>query len=297
MRQRLSHLLGAAWTGLLTACASPPATLGEARPADEGEPAHIVYIVSNGWHTGIILDRRDLPPDVVPEAEDFPAALYLEFGWGDREYYPTPRPTVGMALAAALTPTPAVMHLAGLAQPPRRQYPLAELLAIPLTAPALDRLASGIAADFERPEGGRAETIAPGLYRDSLFYPAHGSFHLFNTCNTWTARQLAAAGLALSPSGVVTADELMKRLRALPGVTNMAVRHIDEGDPEVLLQGCHRRLHPHPQVGGQGAQGFVEQQDRRLRHQHACKRHPLPQATRQLVDSAVSEVGNLHALQ
>jgi hypothetical protein len=38
--------------------------------------------------------------------------------------------------------------------------------------------------------------------------------YLFNTCNTWTARMLRAGGVNLSPSGVVTADDLVARLRA-----------------------------------------------------------------------------------
>jgi Protein of unknown function (DUF2459) len=111
------------------------------------------------------------------------------------------------------------MHLVGLHQPPQQSYPEGEVLAIALTAAELDRMTAGIDADFERPLGGRATAIGPGLYPDSRFYRARGRFHLFNTCNTWTARKLAAAGLALSPNGVITAGDLMRRLRALPGVT------------------------------------------------------------------------------
>ena len=71
--------------------------------------------------------------------------------------------------------------------------------------------------ESERPRGGRAEPISRGLYLDSNFYKARGTFHLFNTCNTWTARMLRAGGVNLSPSGVITADELVARLRAAVG--------------------------------------------------------------------------------
>ncbi len=57
-----------------------------------------------------------------------------------------------------------------------------------MSAEALERLIAQIDNSFDRPEGGRGETVARGLYQDSWFYPAHGRFHLFNTCNTWTAR-------------------------------------------------------------------------------------------------------------
>jgi uncharacterized protein (TIGR02117 family) len=208
-------LLRIACAGWLAACAPVAAPIAP----EEGDAVHTVYVVSYGWHTGVVIPRSDLlPTGRVPEAADFPDAAFLEFGWGDREYYPSPRPTIGMALAALLKPTPAVMHLAGLSLPPQQTYPKAEVLALPLTATALHRLIAGIDATFKRPEGGRVEAITRGLYHDSYFYPAHGRFHLFNTCNTWTARMLEAAGLGLSSSGVITADDLMRRLRALPGV-------------------------------------------------------------------------------
>ncbi len=59
-------------------------------------------------------------------------------------------------------------------------------------------------------------------YPDSNFYDARGRFHLFNTCNTWTARTLRAGGVNLSPSGVITADELVVRLRAAIGSNELS---------------------------------------------------------------------------
>lgn len=220
MVRRLGRFAGLACAGWLAACAPNPQPL----LVDEGEPAHTIYVFSNGWHTSIVLSRDALAPGSIPEAADFPQAAFLEFGWGDREYYPSPRPTMGMALAAALTPTPAVMHLAGLPRPPQELYRKAEVLALRLSAEALGRLIARIDASFDRPQGGRAETVAQGLYQDSWFYAAHGRFHLFNTCNTWTARMLSAAGVGVSPSGVMTADDLMRRLRDLANVRQLTQR-------------------------------------------------------------------------
>ena len=175
-----------------------------------------IYVISNGWHTGLVLARGDVPAGRIPEIADFPDAAYLEFGWGDREYYPNPRKTLGMALGAALVPSPAVVHMAGLARPPSEAHPGMDVLAVPLADDGLARVVAALDASFERPAEGPARAIAPGLYGDSLFYPARGSFHLFNTCNTWVAEVLAGAGVAVSPAGVVTADDLMNRLRGLP---------------------------------------------------------------------------------
>jgi uncharacterized protein (TIGR02117 family) len=195
----------AAWLVACGSAALPPP------PNDPGPADRLAFVISNGWHTGIIVAREDVPPGRIPEADDVADARYLEFGWGDREYYPSPRPTVGMALAAALTPSPAVLHLAGHDAPPRASGDI-EVLAVPLTAAGLERLVARIDEAFDRPPGGRAASVAPGLYPDSRFYPAHGKFYLFNTCNTWIADKLAAAGIRL-PSGIITADDLMQPLR------------------------------------------------------------------------------------
>jgi uncharacterized protein (TIGR02117 family) len=195
-----------AWLAACAPVAAPPA------PLDRGPADHVIHVVSNGWHTGIVLAREDIPPGRIAEAADFLNARYLEFGWGDREYYPARRQTIGMALGAALTPSPAVIHLVGRGAPPQSTAPEVEVLAVPVTAAGLERLTAEIDAAFDRPPGGRAASVAPGFSRDSRFYPARGKFHLFNTCNTWIAEKLAAAGVPLS-TDVTTADALMRRLR------------------------------------------------------------------------------------
>ena len=119
-----------------------------------------------------------------------------------------------MTLSAALVPTPAVMHMAGLAAAPRDGSSSREVVAVPLTEAGFLNLVEALAAEFERPAAGRAVSVSRGLYPGSRFYNARGEFHLFNTCNTWTARMLRAAGVAVSPSGIVTADGLMARLGA-----------------------------------------------------------------------------------
>lgn len=172
-------------------------------------------MLNNGWHAGILLARPDIPAGLLPEAADFPTANWLEFGWGDRDYYPSARPTMGMALAAGLTPTSAVLHIAGRAALPEAAGKL-EILPLRVSEAGLHRLAERIDAAVERPAGtDRAASIAPGLYEASLFYPARGEFHLFNTCNSWVARKLAWAGLPVTESGVTMAEDLMVQLRPL----------------------------------------------------------------------------------
>ena len=78
-----------------------------------GPRTHLIHVASNGWHTAIIVPAPALvATKALPEAADFSGAAFLEFGWGDRTYYPAKEKTLNMALIAALVPTPAIMHMA-----------------------------------------------------------------------------------------------------------------------------------------------------------------------------------------
>ncbi len=203
--------------GILAACTvePPPSPRAQPAPSSSTGTAFTIAVTSNGWHSGVVLARADLPLHRIPEAGDYPAARFLEFGWGDAEYYPAKETTIGMALRAGLMPTPAVVHMAGLAVPPARRYPNAEVISLAVDAAGLGRLIDFIDASFDRGGRARAVSTGPGLYADSLFYPAVGRFHLFNTCNTWTARALAAAGFGVDEAGTIRAEDLMVQVRAL----------------------------------------------------------------------------------
>ncbi len=232
---RAAWFMGISALLLAVACQSAPvvSTPNEAAPAgqsgaseggaNEGAPSDggtsetqvAVYVTSNGWHSAIVVPRAALPPGVIPEAADFPDAPYLSLGWGDAEYFPEREPTVGMTIRAALQPTPAVLHMAGLPFHPRDVFPADDVVELKTSAQGFEALIAYLDATFDRDGQERVQASEPGLYRFSLFYPAKGEFHLFNTCNTWTARGLEAGGWPIRVSGTVTAEELMAQVRPL----------------------------------------------------------------------------------
>jgi uncharacterized protein (TIGR02117 family) len=207
-------VIAALWLGLLGACASvaPPPSATPAAVEREA-PRHVVHVISHGWHTGIVINRASLAESgLMPEVADFPEARYLEFGWGDRDFYMSADETLWITVKAALVPSSPVMHVAAVArvEPQGRSR---DAIGLTLSGRSFRQLVRAISASLDRPADGAAEPIAPGLGRDSRFYPARGRFHLLNTCNTWTATMLYAAGLPVSPKGVITAGTLMRRVR------------------------------------------------------------------------------------
>jgi hypothetical protein len=133
-------------------CAGTPPAV---RWLADDQPHRRVYLVSHGWHTGLVLERRDLPAGTLPEAADFPGASYLEIGWGDRAYYPAKDPGLWLMLAATLWPTPGVLHVVGFDESVVKYFPKSEVLEIRLGASEFDRLARHIDASFERTDRAR----------------------------------------------------------------------------------------------------------------------------------------------
>ena len=176
------------------------------------EAAHRIWVASNGWHSGIVLARADVPESVIPEIVDFPHARFFEFGWGDAEFYPAREAGAWLALRAAF-PGPAVVHVSGLPDHPARIWPQVKILPFAVDTQGLRRLLVFLRNSFDRAGAGRAAVTARGIYPFSLFYPATGRFHVFNNCNTWTAQALTAMGLGASLGGVNTADDLISRIR------------------------------------------------------------------------------------
>lgn len=199
------------------ACTSPTGTLHPDQPVLSGvegpeEKVRKVYVVSHGWHTGIVLKREDIPEAVWPEVRDFAGTDYLEVGWGDWVYYQSPEPTWGMALKAVFWSTRSVLHVAGFNGPVEKYFFASEIVEIALSERAFRELCQFVSRTHLRVGPGESMETGPGLYAKSRFYAAQGKFHIFRNCNTWVAEALRAAGLPVKPSYAMTAGAVMAQI-------------------------------------------------------------------------------------
>ena len=161
-----------------------------------------VYLLDNGVHTDLALPLSNAVFDwttVIDPADArqlyFPLD-YVAFGWGDRAFYlETPQwrdMKVATAFKAVAGLGDTVIHVTFLPQP--RATP--NSVAIDVSADEYRALAASIVASLQTDSTGRAQVIAGRAYGDNdAFYAAHGSYSLFNTCNSWTNHRLKAAGL------------------------------------------------------------------------------------------------------
>jgi uncharacterized protein (TIGR02117 family) len=189
----------------VSGCLGPVAGL---YPAEEEQRPVTIHLTSHGWHVRLVLEREQVAP-FLPPLEEMPQTRYLEFGWGDAGFYPHPDPGLREMLAAALLPTPAVMHIAGIDRPVAQRFPQSRIIRLQISGAGLEALGEYLAGTIRPDDEGRAVYLGEGLYGDSVFVDAHGPYIIPFTSNLWAARGLRAAGLAIPPVYAVTQGNLM----------------------------------------------------------------------------------------
>ena len=198
---------------LAVSCSTCAAPVSETLAPSESEPRKTIYLVNHGWHAGIVLRRADIPDNIWPKLGNFPDMEYLEVGWGDKDYYQIPDPHLGFILKAALLPTASVLHIVGFNDHVPVYFPYSEIIRIELSSAGFERLSRTIASSFALDKAGNTTSPSPGRYGNSRFYLSRETYHLFNTCNVWTARALRTAGLPITPATATSVGNLMSQAR------------------------------------------------------------------------------------
>lgn len=182
-------------------------------PPAPGAPTFDVFLISNGYHTGIAIPHAPLADfarqngnaALATVAERFSGYPYVEIGWGEEQFYaavPTvAHMTFGLAVKALFWPANAsVLHVVGLQDEPRQVFRSADIVPVKLSEAGFAAMVKAIDGTFERSGAPPVpQVLGKGLYGPSLFYRAQRRFHIFNVCNHWAADMLSAAGLPATP--------------------------------------------------------------------------------------------------
>jgi uncharacterized protein (TIGR02117 family) len=188
-----------------------PADGAAAMPAPTAERDDIVYVVAGGWHTEVALAVDEISGALARLVAAFPGAQYLIFGWGARDYYMARNPGLGDLLRAAV-PGPAVVLVVPLGVPPTAYLGPGNAWPIPLAREGTADLSQFLWDSVAKNQTGAPVRAGDGPYPRSVFYAATGTYGVSNTCNTWTAEALHAAGLPVTTTGVVFAAQLVDQL-------------------------------------------------------------------------------------
>ena len=171
-----------------------------------------VYVVNHGWHTGFVVHASKIQKKIPELKQRFGNAPYIEFGWGDNEFYQAEEITSGITLKAIFLPTDSVVHAVAVTRKADKYFKHSEVEKFCLEDSEFKSLLEFISSSFYRDESGNILKLNHGIYGDSQFYKAKGDFHIFNTCNKWTAKGLESAGMNISTTFKLTAGSIMNYL-------------------------------------------------------------------------------------
>ena len=168
-----------------------------------------VFVVSHGWHTGIVIPATLIVSRIPELKHRFGNTRFIEFGWGDKGFYESTEITTGLTIQAIFWPTESVMHVVAVPQNPYSYFPDSQVEMICLNSNEYSSLARFIENSFSKDEHGHIIPTKNGIYGDSQFYKSVGDYYLMNTCNKWTAKALKSAGMDISTTFKLTAGSVM----------------------------------------------------------------------------------------
>ena len=122
---------------------------------ESSEDERTIYVVSHGWHTGLILPYESLSAMLDLE-KVLGESTFYEFGWGDADFYQAEEVTSVITLKAILWPTESVLHVVSIWEDPRVQFRNSDVVAVRLSRQGLERLVDFVTSSFYRSSDARA---------------------------------------------------------------------------------------------------------------------------------------------
>jgi len=200
----------------LTACANAPSAPSSIEP-------RIAYVVRRGFHTDIGLPTAALAPPLRPLAAEFPGAKTLLVGFGDRTFVQSRGHRWLGDWLLALLPGEGAMLVTGLSVAPGQAFAVRDVVTLALTDAQWEGLQRFVRASFS-PRDGMPARLAEGPYVGSRFFASALTYDLLDTCNSWTAEALRAAGQKVPVDFSLFAGQVMHAASALPSAAAGAAR-------------------------------------------------------------------------
>lgn len=174
-----------------------------------------VHILNNGFHTDLAVPRAALEAAGGPLADasrSLGPGDWVLIGWGDASFFVDTRPMEGRVadgLRAFFRPGNAsVVMLDPETGDPSRRFPPGRRRTLTLSPEGFAGLRGRVQQSLSR-EGGRPHLSTARAGAGAHFFASREHFWIGYLCNSWTARVLNAAGLAVRPMRAVTAGEIV----------------------------------------------------------------------------------------
>ena len=177
------------------------------KPDKENHYEHQIYFIKQNWHTAIVLKIDELDSVLFKVYNSFDEFNLIDIGWGDEEFYQYPGFDSGLAFKALFYATPSTLRVEGINLTKEDYFELSEIIIeVTVSDEQFKNICSFINQTFHTNDAGESSILSQKAGEKIIFYKANGSYHLFNTCNTWLAKGLKESGLEIEDNIILTAQ-------------------------------------------------------------------------------------------
>ena len=178
----------------------------------QDDSLHTIYLIKQRWHTAIVFHTEDIDTTILPEVKYFSqsngfpkGAELIDIGWGDEAFYQHPNFDWDLAYHALFHPTPSTLRIEGIFISMLEYFNISEIVVeLKINNEQLRILQTYISDTVWRDEKNENKVLSTQYLNRVYFLKANGSYHLFNTCNTWLANGLKKVGFEIEDNIVLT---------------------------------------------------------------------------------------------
>lgn len=173
-----------------------------------------IYLVKEGWHTGLMIPVNDFTKQTLPVINYFDGFEYVDIGWGDEDFYQTPGFDLYLAAKAILIPTPSVIRIDGYKFKIEKVIEWREFaIMFTLSIDQYLKLCEFINRSFQYSKKNEIIISLKDDKKPIIFFKSVHSYCYIKTCNTWAADALHSAGYNFDTFGLVTSSQLYSKLK------------------------------------------------------------------------------------
>lgn len=164
-----------------------------------------IYLIKQRWHTAVVFHKEDVDTIIFPEIKYFQKAELVDIGWGDEAFYQHPDFDWDLAYQALFQSTPSTLRVEGIFISKQQYFDISEIVVeLKINNEQLKVLQKYISDTIWRDENHKHKILSTQYLNRVYFFKANGSYHLFNTCNTWLAKGLKQSGLEIKDDIILT---------------------------------------------------------------------------------------------
>jgi len=182
------------------------------------ERSHKIYFIKQNWHTAIVFNTQELNSVLFREFNSFSHFSLIDIGWGDEVFYQYPGFDSGLAFKALFYSTPSTIRVEGINLTKEEYFDLSEIvIELEVSDGQFKNICAFINKTFYINDAGETSILNKKAGGKIIFYKSNGSYHLFNTCNTWLARGLRESGVEIEDNILLT-EQLFNELARIGAV-------------------------------------------------------------------------------